>query len=431
MPFLHAHRRRVSAQDIYRSVVVGMATETAVLAMKDRLAFAARFVNGSASRTGLRGIGRIDGDQVAAALLQFITKDGGKAAPSLVEDAPIKSGLLAHIEPRAFYGALRARRHVDDAEMFHDHNAKATRDAVASLVVPVSANARAFCRKPGTAQYRFAPTIRSLLSPRYHALRATITPVNGIHTGRHTERLPRREHEGCGHTSINANGWSVTLRVGPIGLAGKCDVPPKCIKGNGRILYLAADRASHPKLHPAGFKQTNCSPFGIDDPNGHLTAFETKGVVQTLLAWGWISSATGEEVGKCPIEVSQGLLFAYARNGRYPVNLRAEHRQLATLLGEVQRDASVGVCVSVFLSLLQGEIIDEPADASELPEQRFLLGSWVQLVLEAAMNKYGVGLVSVASDRGQERADDLARSGAFAFCTPALPKRQAHKQGAF
>lgn len=61
MPFLHAHRRRVPPQNVDRSIVVGIGTEAAVATGKDRLAFAALAVNGSAFRTGLRGVGRIDG----------------------------------------------------------------------------------------------------------------------------------------------------------------------------------------------------------------------------------------------------------------------------------------------------------------------------------------------------------------------------------
>jgi len=72
MPFLHAHRRRVPRQDVDRSVVVGMVAEAAVATGKDRLAFTAFPVHGSAGRTGLRGVGWINGDERPAAFFELV-----------------------------------------------------------------------------------------------------------------------------------------------------------------------------------------------------------------------------------------------------------------------------------------------------------------------------------------------------------------------
>jgi len=69
MPFLvDAHRRRVPAQDIDRSIGIGVDMEAAMPTDKDRLAFAALSVNGSALRTGLRYVCGIDLAQVSAAI---------------------------------------------------------------------------------------------------------------------------------------------------------------------------------------------------------------------------------------------------------------------------------------------------------------------------------------------------------------------------
>ncbi len=76
VPFLHDHRRRVPTQDVDRSIVVGMGVETARATVERRLAFAALPVYGSASRTGLRGVARINLAKVSAPFFQFVGQQG-------------------------------------------------------------------------------------------------------------------------------------------------------------------------------------------------------------------------------------------------------------------------------------------------------------------------------------------------------------------
>ena len=87
MAFLvDAHRRRVPAQNIERSICIGVDMEAAMPTNKDRLAFAALSVNGSAFRTGLRCVCGIDLAQVSAAFFELVGKDGLEAEPALIED---------------------------------------------------------------------------------------------------------------------------------------------------------------------------------------------------------------------------------------------------------------------------------------------------------------------------------------------------------
>lgn len=69
MPFLHDHRRRVPTQDVDCSIVVGMDAEAAGATVERRLAFTAFPVYGSAGRTGLRGMARIDNAESREALM--------------------------------------------------------------------------------------------------------------------------------------------------------------------------------------------------------------------------------------------------------------------------------------------------------------------------------------------------------------------------
>ena len=91
---LDAHRRRVPAQNVERSICIGVDMEAAMPTDKDCLAFAALSVNGSAFRTGLRCVCGIDLAQVSAAFFELVGKDGLEAEPALIEDRAVQCGLL-------------------------------------------------------------------------------------------------------------------------------------------------------------------------------------------------------------------------------------------------------------------------------------------------------------------------------------------------
>ncbi len=80
MPVLHAHRRRVPTQYVNRRIVVGVDREAAMSTAEARLALAACAVDGSAGRTGLRGIGGINGEKLATAFRNFVGQDCLEAA---------------------------------------------------------------------------------------------------------------------------------------------------------------------------------------------------------------------------------------------------------------------------------------------------------------------------------------------------------------
>jgi hypothetical protein len=75
MDFLHAHRRRVPAQDIGRSVVPGIGFMAAVDADETRLAFAVPSVDATAGRTGLRRVSGIYEAEESAPSFELVGKD--------------------------------------------------------------------------------------------------------------------------------------------------------------------------------------------------------------------------------------------------------------------------------------------------------------------------------------------------------------------
>ena len=144
---LDAHRRRVPAQNVERSICIGVDMEAAMPTDKDRLAFAALSVNGSAFRTGLRCVCGIDLAQVSAAFFELVGKDGLEAEPALIEDRAVQSGLLPDHTARFFYGPLGRSRHVFDAQIFQNNRPKAAGKIERGLVRPIAADARSTGRE--------------------------------------------------------------------------------------------------------------------------------------------------------------------------------------------------------------------------------------------------------------------------------------------
>jgi hypothetical protein len=159
MPLFHAHRRRVPTQDVDRSIVVGMGAKAAAATGKDRLAFAALPVHGCALRTGLRAIGWIDGDEIAAAFFQLVGEQGSERRPALAQYRPLQAGFLAHPAARLINRAFRRGHHVFDLQVFQHGRAEAAGNVSRDTTQPVAANAAGFTistlRTPGSLMMAF------------------------------------------------------------------------------------------------------------------------------------------------------------------------------------------------------------------------------------------------------------------------------------
>lgn len=240
MPFLHAHTRRVPAQDVDRSVVVGMSAQAAMATVEVRLAFAAFTVHGSAGRTGLRGVGGIDLAKASSAFFELVGKDGLEAEPALIENAPVQPGLLAHHAARRFNRASRGGRHVFDAQLFQNHGSEAPADIEGCLVGPVAANAGTSGGQTGRTADGDTPAVGSFLASRHRALCGTAAPFEGFEAGGNAVALAGRKHQRDRHTAIDADARTDIGRDGLLNLTGEGDVPAERIESDGDVPDRAA-----------------------------------------------------------------------------------------------------------------------------------------------------------------------------------------------
>lgn len=385
MPFLHAHRRRVPAQDVDRSVVVGVGAEATMATEKDRLAFAALPVHGSAFRTGLRGVGGIDVEKIPAAFFELVGEDGFEAEPTLIEDAPVQSGLLPDHAARFLDGSARGSRHVFDLQIFQNDGSETIGDAQSRLVRPVFPDAGTASREFGGASQRLGPPDRAALAPRGDALCGTLATFNGFERGGDGQMLSSGERQRVGDAAINADARADIGRNDILDLAGEADVPAKRIERDGDVLDRASQRARVAELHPADLGQAHGGPFGVEPLRLDLASLKAEGVVDAAPAGRRKARAACEEIGERSIEIAQSLLLAGLRNSPHPVVFGAKQRQFPRLSDIVQLPSGLSLKLTPEIApLFQRQIVDEAAHASELPEQDFLFGGRIELVAKAA-----------------------------------------------
>ncbi len=126
MPFLHDHRRRVPTQDVDRSIVVGMGAEAASATVERRLAFTTLPVHGSAGRTGLRGVARIDLAKVSAPLFELVGQHGFEPVPALIADCPVEIRPLPDVGSGRLRCPLGTAGHVASGKVFQHDRAVVT-----------------------------------------------------------------------------------------------------------------------------------------------------------------------------------------------------------------------------------------------------------------------------------------------------------------
>jgi len=415
MPFLDAHRRRVPAQDIDCSVVIGMGAKAAMLTDKDRLAFTALPVYGSASRTGSRGIGGIDPAQVSAMLFDFVGKDGLEAEPALIENAPVQSGLLADHATRLVNCAFGRSRHVPDFQVFKNDRAEAPGQIERCPMLPVAADAGTSRGQFGGTAQRLGPADGAALATARKAMCGTLASLDGLKRARHGQALAIGQGKRIGDAAINADGRADIGRNDMRDLAGKRDMPAKRVQGHGCVLDRAAQGPRVAELHPADLGQTHGGISAIELLDLNLAALKTERVVYGLAARRGIAGSALEEVGICLVEVAQRLLLACLRYGSNPVVLRPQDGQFPCLRHVIESPSGLTLIVPPEIAaLLKSQIVDQAAHAGELPEQDFLLGRWTQLEAEAAKDHSANLAVGLTRRKMAENAD--IRKGRHVVC---------------
>lgn len=387
MPFLHAHRRRVPAQDVNRSVVVGMNTQAAMTTVEHRLAFTASTVYGSAVRANLRGICGIDLVKAAPTFIELVGKDGFEGEPALVEYAPVQSGLLPHHPSGLGNCAASGSGHIPDLQIFQNDHPEAFADVERRPVLPIKpypGTAGGEARRP--TQGRQTP-LRPLLSSRNHTLSGSKPNTELLQRGGNGQTLAVRQRQRVRHPAIDANRRIAVRRLSMLDLASKADVPAESIKRDSHVPNLSSHRASVSELYPANLRKPNSGPFPVQFTDANLAPLEPECVVDALHSGRRVAGDALEEVSVRFVEVTKRLLLAGLRHGRDPIVLSSKRGQLAGLADVVQPLARVPLELAIPSSaLLKTEIVDQPANTSELPEQGFLLGIGVQLVAESAVD---------------------------------------------
>ena len=254
MPFLHAHRRRVPAQDIDRSVMVGMGAETAMPTDEARLAFAALSVYGSAFRTGLRGMGRSDLAKVSAPLFEFVGKDGLEGEPTLIEDRAVQPGLLPDHASRRFERSSGACGHVPDPQVFKNDCREPPRDIERRLVHPISADTGAASRKFRHTPQRLCPPDGAALTTRDDALCGTLPSFNGFERARQRQALAVGQSQSVGDAPVNADRRAEVVRSDVFYLASEGYVPAQRVQGYGGVLDCPAQGLRVTESDPADFR---------------------------------------------------------------------------------------------------------------------------------------------------------------------------------
>lgn len=378
---LHAQQRGVPPPYVYRRVHVRMGGKSAMQAIEARLALAASFVDGSAIRTGLGSVRRIDLDQRPAALLQLVGKDCLERAPALVEDRAVKTTL-----------AGAGSGHIDHLQILQDNHAEPLHDAQRSLVVPVSTDAGALGRKLGAAPKLTQAALGPLLAAGEYSLSAAMALIYGAKACWDRKVLTRRERQGIRNAAVNANARQTVGRRLVFDLARKGYMPAERVLANGCALDRSGNTPRISELHPSDFQQTNCGPLRADLSDTDFTSLQPEAFINPLPSGRRVARLAIKKPAICFIQIPQRLGLRHRRNRSNPIKFIAELRQLPALRGEADTSPFRGSILPPEVApLLKRQIVDQPTHASELLECSLLFCGRRELVAEASKH---AGIIS-------------------------------------
>jgi putative transposase len=387
MPFLHDHGRRVPTQDVDGCIVVGMGAEAAGETVERRLAFAALPVHGSAGRTGLRGMARINLAQMSAPFFQLVGQHRLEAVPALVEDRPVQARLLAHIGSGRVHRSLGASGHVARGEVFKDHRAEAPCYVETGLVPPVQPDARGAGLQDSHTAAGLGVTHRAASAPGKASLSLTLLPFDLRKAVWHPQMRAGRERQRIRHAPVDPHsgkpvGWS-----GVFDLAGEGNMPAERRKAHRRVHRPAAQWSGIAELHPADLGQAHGGPFAVQRFDLDLAPLKAEGVVDPFPARGGVSGTARKKAGIGPVQIAQRLLLGRDMHGGDPVERGPQGGQFPRLrdVGQVAARLTPVVPPPV-PSLLKREVVDQPHDPRELPEQGVLFGAWREPVSEGPVD---------------------------------------------
>lgn len=389
MPFLHAHRRRVPAQNVDRSVHVGVRAVTTMLTNERRLALAARYVYGPAVRTGLRSVCRVDGDKMSAALIQLVFQDVREHRPSLLKNGPVEASLLPDRSSGVLNCSLGCGRHASDLQVFHNDGAKSARHFRRDVVQPMLPDSAGFGVESFDALPLLEISLRSPLAARQGALRGPTAAVDRAERDGSSEAFPGGQRNGVRYASVYTNSRIDIGRRRVLDLARESYVPSIGRQVDGGSFHLSPDRPSVPELYPAHLWHASSGPAAIDALYGDFPSLETEGLVHVLFPGRGVAGNAAEKPVVGLIEIAQRLFLNDARYSGNPIEFGAKLRQLTALAREAYVKAGVLFeMAEPIAALLKSKVVDQPANASELPKQGLLLRCWSELISKAAMHNH-------------------------------------------
>lgn len=384
---LHARPRGVSAQYIYRSVDVGMIAVTTMLTGKDRLALAARSVDGPARRAGLRRVHGRHFNQRPAAFFEFVSKDGLEDMPALVEDRSVQPSLSPDVATRRFSGPGGACRHIGNLQIFHNNGAETFSDVQRCLVVPIAADASAFCGQSSTALDRLKSSFRPLLTTRNNALCGAHTALDGTKANGDGHHLAGRESQGIGHATVDADaGENISWR-NVLNFTGEANVPTIGAQTHGRVLDRSATHSGIAKFYPSDSGQPNRRPFRADAANGYFGTLKSKTFIDPLLSGQRILGSAHEKRAEGFLQITQRLILSSRGYCGNPVKLSPQQCQIPALGCAVNVLAvRPKILPPKITPLNQSQIVNQTTHPGVLPEGCLLFNGWAEFVSEGAEN---------------------------------------------
>ena len=316
--------------------------------------------------------------------------------PTLVQNHPVQSGLLAHISAGLGKGASGTGCHPLDIEVFEHDRAEPLGQIKRDTVVPVPADAGTPRRYSSKTSPGFGMALTSQLAPRKNALCLALFSVNIIKASGKRQPFARGKRKGVGNTSINANGRAgVNGRLVRNGKA-EANMPAIRPKTDRRAIDLPGERAGVAVTNPADLGQPGLGPFTIDLADLNLTTLEAEAIVLSPLPRRRVASDASKEVLIGTVQIAQGLLLAGLRYGGNPVVFSTKLGQFARLAWVAQsvaRAALIGA--PVVPPLFKREIVDQAADPGKLAEDCFLLCRWLEFVSVASVDHILIILVGL------------------------------------
>lgn len=364
MARLHA-RGVPTLKDNNRCITVGVVSVPAGGTDERRLVFAAFTVRSATGAAGLRGIGRIDLDQVSG----LVGEHGFDLMPTNVENGAIESTLLRDVASWCLDSSRRASGHVLCAQAFNNYCAVATADFRGGGMRPILADTSLTGFQLGYAALRLGVANGAAFAAAGDALGFADSAVNGGDAGRKRVACAIGQHNRNADAAIYSDTSGRTRRVSSV-LAAEADLPAKGGFGNSSFGNVAAQRTCVTEFNPANLWELHPRPASVNLVDQYSASGEREGIVDALALKLRIAALATPRANERPIEGLQSTLLRLLRSKAHKVNFSAQLRQLARLSNVIEIITCASLKVApVVKSLFQRKVPNQTANSSELIEQ--------------------------------------------------------------